>query len=81
MSNSVNNQEYTVNHAIDSLGFGNYQIILSFIVGMAWVADAMEMMILSVLGPALHCHWQITQVEQASLTTVVFLGKKQTTNF
>ena len=29
----------------------------------------------SVLGPALHCHWQITQVEQASLTTVVFLGK------
>ena len=74
MSNSIN-QEYTVNHAIDTLGFGYYQILLSFIVGMAWVADAMEMMILSVLGPALHCHWQITQVEQASLTTVVFLGK------
>ena len=36
----------------------------------------MEMMILSILAPALHCHWQITQVQQASLTTVVFLGKK-----
>ena len=36
----------------------------------------MEMMILSILAPALHCHWQITQVQQASLTTVVFLGEK-----
>ena len=36
----------------------------------------MEMMILSILAPALHCHWQISQVQQASLTTVVFLGEK-----
>ena len=42
----MSNQEYTVNHAIDTLGFGYYQFLLSFIVGMAWVADAMEMMIL-----------------------------------
>jgi len=77
----MSNQEYTVNHAIDTLGFGYYQFLLSFIVGMAWVADAMEMMILSVLGPALHCHWQITQVEQASLTTVVFLGMTLSSGF
>jgi len=63
---------YTVSHAIDALGFGKYQIILSLVVGMAYVADAMEMMLLSVLAPALHCHWQITQLQQASLTTVVF---------
>ena len=44
---SISNMEdFTVNQAIDRLGFGYYQIILSFIVGMAWVADAMEMMIL-----------------------------------
>ena len=43
---NMSNQEYTVNHAIDTLGFGYYQFLLSFIVGMAWVADAMEMMIL-----------------------------------
>ena len=65
---------YTVSHAIDAHGFGRYQIMLSGIVGLAFVADAMEMMILSILAPALHCHWQISQVEQASLTTVVFLG-------
>ena len=66
---------YTVSHAIDAMGFGLYQLILSAIVGMAWISDAMEMMILSILAPALHCHWHISQVQQASLTTVVFLGK------
>ena len=70
-----NTDTYTVSHAIDALGFGKYQIILSLVVGMAYVADAMEMMLLSVLAPALHCHWQITQLQQASLTTVVFFGK------
>ena len=73
MSNSEST--YTVSHAIDAMGFGYYQILLSVTVGMAFVADAMEMMILSVLAPALHCHWQITQIQQASLTTVVFVGK------
>jgi hypothetical protein len=44
--------------------------------GFANLSDAMEMMILSILAPALHCHWHITQVEQATITTVVFLGNK-----
>jgi len=45
--------------------------------GFANLSDAMEMMILSILAPALHCHWQITKVEQATITTVVFLGNKK----
>ncbi len=45
-------------------------------VGFANVADAMEMMILSILAPALHCHWHISEVQQATLTTVVFLGER-----
>eukprot|EP00095_Tigriopus_kingsejongensis_P011644 maker-scaffold564_size136232-snap-gene-0.31 protein:Tk11644 transcript:maker-scaffold564_size136232-snap-gene-0.31-mRNA-1 annotation:"synaptic vesicle 2-related protein" len=65
---------YTVGQAIDNLGFGRFQIYLSIMVGFANIADAMEMMILSVLAPALHCHWHITQYQQALLTTVVFLG-------
>jgi hypothetical protein len=48
--------------------------------GFANLADAMEMMILSILAPALHCHWQITEVQQATITTVVFLGQKSSTN-
>lgn len=56
----------------------HYSIRCFFIIftGLAFLSDAMEMMILSILAPALHCHWQISQVQQASLTTVVFLGEK-----
>ena len=58
------------------IGFGRFQLLLSLAVGFAFVADAMEMMILSILGPALRCtDWKISQYSQALLTTIVFLGK------
>ena len=61
--------------AVNSIGFGRFQIILSFIVGLCWMADSMEMMILSLLPLALHCEWGINQYRQAFLTTVVFIGQ------
>ena len=33
------------------------------------MADSMEVMILSILSPALHCDWGISQYKQAMLTT------------
>ena len=56
--------------------YSTYKIFSYYFSGLAFLSDAMEMMILSILAPALHCHWQISQVQQASLTTVVFLGEK-----
>lgn len=41
----------------------------------------MEMTILSVLGPALHCEWNITRYQQALVTTVVFLGMMLSSTF
>ncbi|KAL8559889.1 hypothetical protein ACOMHN_016935 [Nucella lapillus] len=38
------------------------------------MADAMEMMILAILSPAVHCVWQLTGFEEAAITTVVFCG-------
>ena len=34
------------------------------------MADAMEMMILAILSPALHCEWQLEGWKQALITTV-----------
>ena len=33
-------------------GVGKFQLLMLLYVGFAWMADAMEMMILSFLGPA-----------------------------
>jgi MFS family permease len=38
------------------------------------MADAMEMMILSFLGPAAACQWKLTPSEEGTLSTVVFAG-------
>ncbi|GAB1602604.1 synaptic vesicle 2-related protein-like, partial [Argonauta hians] len=67
-------ETYTLQEAIDRIGFGKFQIKLSILTGFAWMSDAMEMMILSILSPALHCAWGLTGIKQALLTTMVFCG-------
>ncbi|XP_041377819.1 synaptic vesicle 2-related protein-like [Gigantopelta aegis] len=67
-------ETFTIQQAIDSIGFGKFQIKLSILTGLAWMADAMEMMLLSILSPALHCQWQLEGYQEAFITTVVFLG-------
>ena len=73
-SGVVPDDSFTVSHAVNQLGFGKFQIILSFVTGLCWMADSMEVMILSILSPALHCEWGASQYKQAILTTVVFAG-------
>lgn len=72
---------YTVTQAVNALGFGWFQVKLSLCVGLCWMADSMEMTILSVLGPALHCDWGITRYQQALTTTIVFLGMMMSSTF
>jgi MFS family permease len=72
---------YTVAQAVNALGFGWFQVKLSLFVGLCWMSDSMEMTILSVLGPALHCYWGITRYQQAMVTTIVFLGMMLSSTF
>lgn len=72
---------YTVSQAVNALGFGWFQVKLSLCVGLCWMADSMEMTILSVLGPALHCDWGISRYQQALTTTIVFLGMMLSSTF
>ena len=73
-SGVVPDDTFTVTQAVNNIGFGRFQIILSFIVGLCWMADSMEMMILSLLPLALQCEWGIDHYRQAFLTTIVFIG-------
>eukprot|EP00080_Pristionchus_pacificus_P017553 PDM77573.1 svop-1 [Pristionchus pacificus] len=72
---------YTVDDAVETLGFGRFQLKLSVLAGLAWMADAMEMMLLSLLTPALICEWGITSFEQALVTTCVFCGMMLSSTF
>ncbi len=71
-SNNVN--EYTVEQAIDYIGFGKFQMVFLAVTGLSWLCDAMEMMLLSFIGPAARCEWRLTTTQASSLTSFVFLG-------
>lgn len=64
-------ETYTIEQCINSMGLGKYQWRLIAILGFCVMADAVEMMLLAILGPALTCYWpDVTQVQIASITTV-----------
>lgn len=64
----------TVEEAVEKLGFGPFQICITVVCGMIWLADAIELMLLSVLSPALKCQWNLSSSEEASITSIVFVG-------
>lgn len=65
---------YTVADAVEAAGLGCFQLKLCCICGVLMAADAMEMLLLSILGPALRCQWHLSAHEVAAITTVVFIG-------
>lgn len=67
-------ETFTVDDALEAIGFGKFQWKISLLTGLAWIADAMEMMILSILGPELHCDWMLPGYQVALITSVVFIG-------
>ena len=64
-------ETYTLEECINHIGLGRFQWRLITILGFCSMADAVEMMLLAILGPALTCYWpNITEIQIASLTTV-----------
>lgn len=69
-----NAAEYSVDDAVEQIGFGRFQVFIIFMAGLAWIAASMEVMVISIAGPVLECDWNITNFEVANLTTIVMAG-------
>ncbi|KAL2531242.1 Organic cation/carnitine transporter 7 [Abeliophyllum distichum] len=65
---------YTVDEALNTLGFGNFQIFVLIYAGMGWISEAMEMMLLSFVGPAVQSVWGLSSQEESLITSIVFAG-------
>ncbi|XP_041456544.1 synaptic vesicle 2-related protein-like isoform X1 [Lytechinus variegatus] len=66
--------EYSVEEAVNAMGFGWFQVKVACIVGFNWMADAFEIMLVSVLSDKLKCEWDLLPYQQAIITTIVFSG-------
>ncbi|EDV23253.1 uncharacterized protein TRIADDRAFT_28017 [Trichoplax adhaerens] len=67
-------QDRTVEDCINSIGFGKYQIRLLLLAGCDTLVDAMEVMLLAIIGPVLLCEWSLSPWQEAFMTTFVFIG-------
>lgn len=65
---------FTVEEAVETIGFGRFHIALFLIMGSTGVAEAMEIMLIAVVGPVIRCEWQLRNWQVALVTTMVFFG-------
>nr|XP_055047045.1 putative transporter SVOPL [Misgurnus anguillicaudatus]XP_055047046.1 putative transporter SVOPL [Misgurnus anguillicaudatus] len=65
---------YTVEEAVESIGFGRFHIMLFVIMGSANIVEAMEIMLLAVVSPEIRCEWRLEDWQVALVSTMVFLG-------
>lgn len=65
---------FTVDEALLATGFGKFQLFLLAYAGMGWISEAMEMMLLSFVGPAVQSFWGLSSHQESLITTVVFAG-------
>ncbi|KAK4478982.1 hypothetical protein RD792_014489 [Penstemon davidsonii] len=68
------NPVYTLDEALTTIGFGKYQGLLLAYGGLGWIAEAMEMMILSFIGSAVQSEWNLSPGEKSFISTAVFAG-------
>ncbi|XP_073143731.1 organic cation/carnitine transporter 7 [Henckelia pumila] len=65
---------FTVDDALIALGFGNFQVLVLVYAGIGLVSEAMEMMLLSFVGPAVQSAWGLSAREESLITSIVFAG-------
>ncbi|KAK3153809.1 hypothetical protein QOZ80_2BG0181460 [Eleusine coracana subsp. coracana] len=65
---------YTVDDALLLSGFGRFQISILAYAGIGLIAEAMEMMLLSFVGPSVQLEWKLTSHQESMITSVVFVG-------
>ncbi|RRT40914.1 hypothetical protein B296_00056728, partial [Ensete ventricosum] len=65
---------FTVDEALLSIEFGKFQTFVLCYAGMGWISEAMEMMLLSFVGPAVQLEWELSSQQESLITSVVFAG-------
>ncbi|KFM60807.1 Synaptic vesicle 2-related protein, partial [Stegodyphus mimosarum] len=65
---------FSVDDAVNKAGYGAFQVLITCLAGLGWLADAFEIIILSVIGDFIACDWPLYRWQNALLTSMVFAG-------
>ena len=64
----------TYDQAIEQVGFGRFQKKLMVLCGLGWAADAMEILLIAFILPAVGEEWGLSNAQKGLLGTAVFVG-------
>ncbi|CAM0958453.1 unnamed protein product [Alopecurus aequalis] len=67
-------ETYTTDEALTAVGFGRFQALVLVYAGVGWVAESMELMLLSFVGPMVREEWQVSAQHESLLSSIVFFG-------
>ncbi|XP_072006638.1 putative transporter SVOPL isoform X1 [Engystomops pustulosus] len=65
---------FSVEDAVETIGFGRFHIMLFLIMGSTGIAEAMEIMLLAVISSSIRCEWHLQSWQVALVTMMVFFG-------
>jgi MFS transporter, putative metabolite:H+ symporter len=64
----------SIDQAIEEIGYGKFQRRLLWICGLGWAADAMEVLLIAFILPAIGEEWGLSATQKGFLATGIFLG-------
>uniref|UniRef100_A0A0E0LMG2 Major facilitator superfamily (MFS) profile domain-containing protein n=1 Tax=Oryza punctata TaxID=4537 RepID=A0A0E0LMG2_ORYPU len=67
-------ETYTTDDALTWAGFGRFQALVLAYACVGWVAEAMEVMLLSFVGPSVKAEWGVSGAAEGLVSSVVFAG-------
>ncbi|RLN16931.1 organic cation/carnitine transporter 7-like [Panicum miliaceum] len=67
-------ETYTTDDALTAMGFGKFQALVLVYAGTGWLADSMELMLLSLVGPLVRQQWNVSAQHESLLSSAVFTG-------
>ncbi|XP_063785430.1 putative transporter SVOPL isoform X2 [Pseudophryne corroboree] len=65
---------FSVEDAVETIGFGRFHIMLFLIMGSTGIAEAMEIMLLAVVSSAIRCEWRLQSWQVALVTTILVIS-------
>lgn len=63
---------YSLDDAIEHLGFGRFHVQLVLLAGLATIADTIEIMMVAILAPELKCEWSLSALQTAFIPATMF---------
>lgn len=67
-------QPYSLPELLDHIGFGKFQVFLVFAFGMAYIADAFELLISSYILSLVKLEFGLTSFEESFIVSISFVG-------